>query len=359
MKSQKAYTKQKNVFVKFLQNAKENLNTMYNNDIKKFIVLILILIILVFGVLFLFDIIPAIALIIWFPIAIVNTCFVLVIFKNVLKPYADYISYGILHHKKNMDRKDDKEIKKPSKISFLSKTALLLVIILSCLNSYAGMVVAIPAKNEEPESEMINEVIYDFSNIQNEAYEFDIYFTYENDVTSLTSNLRRSFESIRIISSIPSDVELEGPNDYGNNALVAVEHENMLHDLLDKNNKYINAGPIPLTCCDTIIEHRIIMDKTYQTPKNRQQIIDAYLRKGYITGDVDCFEWAVKYAYARFYTELTWGIYSEKSLQKIIEMYDHLALHNSKDSELIFQIIIALEEIKKEYKVYPPVSDLN
>ncbi len=277
----------------------------------------------------------------------VDSKFITPIVDNIIAPHIKYISDLII---------SSKDAKKPKKIkSVLLKIVVFEIILLCLLNTAnaASLIKLTPEKLDfKSKAETYNK--YDFSTIVDKDKDFDIYFEEEDDVKSFAGILEACLTNIEKISNIPSEAVLESPNDYGNNAKSADEHERLLHKLWDSNYLYVKGGKIPICYCDEIISLRTVMDGAFETPENRRQLVDAYFRKGKLTGDKECYEWAVRYAFASFYTELTWGNYSEYYIDKIIEMYQHLDGADDTHKKNIDLIIGALNRLKVVFESDPP-----
>ncbi len=275
----------------------------------------------------------------------VDANFLKPIVKNVIAPYIVYVSDLLT---------PNKEAKKPAKLkNALLRIVAIEVILLSMLNpaNAISLVKDIP-ENLGFETKEKNDIKYNFSIVLNE--DFNIYFDKEDDAKSFANTLETSFTAIEKIKSIPDKEVLESPNDYGINAKTADAHEREFHSMWEDNKDHIKECPLALNYCEVIIDLREKMDSAYETPENRRQLVDAYFRKGRITGDKFCFERAVRYAFASFYTELTWGNYSEYYIDKIIEMYQHLDGAENEHEDNIETIIDALTRLKDVFKRNPP-----
>ncbi len=242
-------------------------------------------------------------------------------------------------------------LEKPKKIkSGLLKIVYGELVVFCILNLANSAIAAIDVSKIGDLKYKFNE--YNFSIVLSE--EFNIYFDKEDDAKSFANTLETCFTAVEKISSIPSKETLESPNDYGDNAKKADNHERDFHSMWENNKDHIRECPLALDYCDVIIELREKMDGAFETPENRRQLVDVYFRKGKLTGDKVCYEWAVRYAFASFYTELTWGNYSEYYIDKIIEMYQHLDGAENEHEDNIETIIDALTRLKDVFKRNPP-----
>lgn len=190
-----------------------------------------------------------------------------------------------------------------------------------------------------PNTEMLP-IPYDFSGVEKESVDFDIYFSNESVQKTLENNIEDSLRGIKKLDVIPNAEELNITDGYGDVSQAVREHEDLLNELMCAGKKYILEGPVAKTTSQYIVDGRLKMDSVCQTPSNRKTLIDTFLINAKFSNNPETdYEKAVTFAWARIYTEIQWGEFSLLSIDKLMETYEYLR-NNTSDASKKGQILL-------------------
>lgn len=105
-----------------------------------------------------------------------------------------------------------------------------------------------------------------------------------------------------------------------------------------------------------IIDNLLKMDREYKIPENRQEIADAYLVSADNELDNVClidYENAVKYLWGSLYVSITWNKYNPETIDRLIDAYENIKVHNPLQADRVANIQAALKVIKARFEQEP------